>query len=494
MFLIKPLRVLDNDTSPMLSTTKPGIALLESSTVSYPDRGLTLWTDLPGNRPYEWVRGDWPNWDETYLTHLGGLYQRVLTIPMPPTDPYDVKTLPPGHPDNPAWTLVPYGSSWAPSAPLSAYSTNATVRFPAATYKSLATIAAENPGMSEADRWNLAFVPSFVISGTDYGTYPSGVWERTEEPDDNVARANTIPVLGSKFWKQLEPDRYSPELATQLRQGELTVWNGQIYRKRNSTLTSNEYPSANPTDWALVGACNRWSMFSRSSQEQTRVRMPSDVTPPDVPRAEFVVVLQADSSDLIDAIALLNLEATSVRVQVQDSTLATVYDRTVALEVIGMATPDWYEFLSSPRFYQDKVLLTDIPGTTGARITITITNTDATAACGNCIVGKRVELGISLTNAQVGFTDYSVKTVDEWGNVDVQERGYADRVTLPVDIPNYLLEPLKRTLLQFRATPALYVGSPELPSSIVYGWFKSLEVTIPYPDNSQYSLEIEATS
>ena len=123
-----------------------------------------------------------------------------------------------------------------------------------------------------------------------------------------------------------------------------------------------------------------------------------------------------------------------------------------------------------------------------------ITNDDAAAACGNCIVGKRVELGISLTNAQVGFTDYSVKTVDEWGNVDVQERGFADRVTLPVDTPNYLLEPLKRTLLQFRATPALYVGSPELPSSIVYGWFKSLEVTIPYPHNSHYSLEIESTS
>jgi hypothetical protein len=190
----------------------------------------------------------------------------------------------------------------------------------------------------------------------------------------------------------------------------------------------------------------------------------------------------------------MGLEATSVRVRVQNADLDMVYDRTVNMVNNGMTQADWYNFFTAPRFYQSTLLLTDIPGTAGARITITITNAGGQAACGLCLPGKRVELGATLLGVELGITDYSVKNTDEWGNVDVTERGYADRVTLPVQIQNDLLEPLKRTLLQYRARPALYVGHPDYPSSIVYGWYKDLSVSVPYPTYSTFSLEIESTT
>jgi hypothetical protein len=304
-----------------------------------------------------------------------------------------------------------------------------------------------------------------------------------------------LPVLGSPYWEYMEPPIFDTVPA--LRLGELATFGGRVWRQRVASVVSNDAPPSAPADWALVRTSNRFAMFDRSPQSQTRQRAGSWGVPPNPEDNEtIVVVLQAPAGRLVDALCLMGLEATSVRVQVVSAAEPpeTVYDQTRPMVNSAMTSPDWYDMLAAPRFYQSTAIFDDIPGTAGARVTLTITNAGGQAAVGTCVFGQRVELGATLLGVELGFVDYSVKTVDEWGGVDVQERGYSDRVVLPVDIHNDLIEPLKRTLLQFRARPALYVGHPSYPSTVVYGWFRDLSVSVPYPTHATYSLEIESTT
>lgn len=513
MFLIDPLTI--RDEGDLWDNPPPGLAILESSSVPGVCRQLDhflTWAGYPSGYVIpEWTR-DYHNGDGAWTAatppdlfiFLGQVFKQVGKVE---PEFYDVTRLPPGHPENGAFQLEQFslypGGGGNPGGAIGVFTViNRTENYwdvnqvlsslGSPSYKTRATVVAENPSWSITSRQVMDAASKPIYSESWMPGVVPGMFRRNAEKALSQERAKyaNIPGIGNKFWDLLESssDGLSHWTNLILPRSALVQQGGYIYRKRAETLVSDEYPTANPEDWAVIGPANRWAMFSRSAQEQTRVRKPASGP------AVIEVILQAHASDLIDALCLMNLEATSVRVKVQDAALATVYDRTVDLEVVGLVGADWYEFLTAPRFYQDKVLLTDIPGTTGARVTITITNTGGAAACGVCLVGKRVELGVSLKGAEIGFTDYSVKSTDEWGNVDVQERGFSDRATLPVEISNELLEPLKRTLLQFRARPALYVGHPDLPSTIVYGWFRDLSISVPYPNHSLYNLELESTT
>lgn len=469
MYLIDPIPVT------------PTNGVLVSSTVVYPDVGVNFFgaaIDYP-----RYVRGRaYPIF--TPVLHNGAIWLNFAEIPANPPPESDVG-LPPGHMQAFfLWIRASLPVLWNPVD----QAEGTLVHFPNVSYPNLLPASAteeEWPAIADA-----AHVPVFDPPG-----YPAGMWRRNGTPDDGESLLPKYPSLGSKYWDYMEPPVFEqfPEIPV----GELTTYGGRVWRKRTATMAGYEAPPMRPDDWALVRTSNRFAMFDRSPQSKTRQRAGSRYSPPQPEHDQtIVVVLQAPAGRLVDALCLMGLEATSVRVQVATpgESPTTAYDQTRPMVNSAMTSPDWYDFLAAPRNYQSTAVFDDIPGTAGARVTITITNTGGQAAVGTCVFGQRVELGATLRGIDIGFVDYSVKTVDEWGSVDVQERGYSDRVSLPVKIHNDLLEPLKHTLLQFRARPALYVGHPSYPSTVVYGWFRDLSVSVPYPTYSTYSLEIESTT
>lgn len=477
MYLIDPIAV----------TAKNGV--LVSSSVAYPDAGINPEnTDgNPVSRP-RWARGLGYVYDALtplYVVHHGALYQLQVSVPAAPANSTPLQ-LPPGHTQNDAAT----GGAWLRINPPIDWSASVDdtegvlVAFPAATYPLLST----DPALTAEQKFDLASTPDFGA----YAGYPSGIWRRNAVLDDSESILPKVPSLASKYWDAMEPPHFAryPEIPL----GELTTFGGRVWRKRTAVMAQFEAPPSAPLDWALVKASNRFAMFDASVQSQTRQTRGSHVAPADPARNETITVaLQIPAGRTIDAVAMLNLDATSVRVRVTsaDDPPVVLYDRTKEMVTTSMLLSNWYDWFFAPRYRQRSLLLDDIPASRAALVTITITDAGGQAACGCCIVGKRIELGATLAGVSLGIKDYSVKAEDDFGNVTVTQRGYSDRASLPVLIANELLEPVKQTLIDFRARPALWVGSANLPSTIIYGFYKALIITVPYPTMSNYTLDIE---
>ncbi len=231
-----------------------------------------------------------------------------------------------------------------------------------------------------------------------------------------------------------------------------------------------------PAMWLDIGTNNRWRMFDKSATSQT--------TNPDS------IVISTSVAGRIGAVALVNIEASSVQVQVSHPSSGVIYDSTQILSLTnGIKT--WYAWFFGQRSRSTFAVFDDLPPYAGATLTITISDPGNTVACGACVIGQVSELGDTLLGMELGIVDYSVKSVDDWGNATVVQRAAANvsRMTLLVD--NNKADSVHATLKAFRATPAVYVGSKLFGASVIYGFFKSFSVVVAYPDHSLCDIEIE---
>lgn len=237
-------------------------------------------------------------------------------------------------------------------------------------------------------------------------------------------------------------------------------------------------PGTDDTKWLLVGATNRWKMFDESVQSQT------------TNSNSIAVTLTPASTDRVDSVVLLNLSAASVQITVTDPVDGLVYDETVSL-VSDSGITDWWAYFFEPIIRVTDLAQTDLPPYSGAAIAITITDTGATAACGECVLGLSREIGGLQNRARVGIQDYSVKQQDDFGNYTILERAFANRASFVVWVESGFVDALKNLLSGYRATPVVYVGSDSYASTIIYGFYKDFNLEIAYDKVSICSLELE---
>ena len=249
----------------------------------------------------------------------------------------------------------------------------------------------------------------------------------------------------------------------------------QVYESLQNANTGHT-PASSPTWWLLVGATNRWKMFDDSVQAQTT-------------NADSIAVVLTSPSR-IDSVAVLNISAASARVTMTDAAEGVVYDNTVNLTSDSGIT-DWWAYFFEPIIRTIDLALTDLPPYAGAALAITLTDTGATAACGECVVGLSRDIGTVEQGAKVGIQDYSVKEQDTFGNFTILERAFAKRANFTVWLASSLTDALQNLLSTYRATPIVYVGSDTYNSTIVYGFYKDFSVEIAYPNDSICTIEIE---
>lgn len=255
----------------------------------------------------------------------------------------------------------------------------------------------------------------------------------------------------------------------------------KIYESLQNANTGNALPVAPATStawWIEVSATNRWKAFDGGVNTQTS-------------NAESVqYVLTAGS---IDAVALLNIQASTYRVTLTEdagSPSVFAYDSgDVSVEQIALL--DWYQY-----FYEAIVQKTDIvidlpPRYSTGLLSIIIQAPGATAYVGMIVSGLKRTLGDFQWRPRVGIIDYSVKTTNDFGNVTVTQRAFAKRLNGDVFIMDSLVDEIVRLLTQYRATPVVWVGSDDYSSTIIYGFFKSFDVIIDSAAGSFCNLEIE---
>ncbi len=209
-------------------------------------------------------------------------------------------------------------------------------------------------------------------------------------------------------------------------------------------------PAGASGKWIDVGPTKRWAMFDQALGTATT--------------AASAVAVTIDAP-VIHAVALLDVSATSVRVQ------ATGYDRTIAAAA-GAIT-----FLDLP-----------------AGITrVTVTTTGSSVAIGTLMVGKLVGLGTTEASPTAGITDYSRKDVDDFGAVTIVERAWSKRMTAKALIRTDAVDVVANRIATVRAQPSLWIGQTGLDSLIVYGFFKDFSIEVD-ANVSKLSLTIEGLS
>lgn len=249
----------------------------------------------------------------------------------------------------------------------------------------------------------------------------------------------------------------------------------RIYESLQGTNIGHT-PSTSPTWWLDTGATNRWRMFDNSVSAQTT-------------NANSIAVVFAVSGR-VDSVALLNISAAEVQITMTDSVEGVVYDRTIDL-VSDSGVQDWYAYFFEPIVRISDLTVSDLPPYADASVAVTLSDSGATVACGECVLGLSKEIGDTQYGARVGIQDYSIKTTDDFGNFTILERAYARRADFTVFVAAGFVDALQTLLASLRATPIVYVGSDEYASTIVFGFFKDFSIAIAYPGVSVCNIEIE---
>lgn len=255
-----------------------------------------------------------------------------------------------------------------------------------------------------------------------------------------------------------------------------TATTHKIYERVVAGTTATA-PEADTTNWIEVSPTNRWKMFDASVGTVTT-------------NATSIVVTLAPGT-VIDSLGLLDLVASSVRVQMTDGAAGpTVYDKTFAIYDTA-PVDDWWEYFFSPIRRSTVQLVEDLPPYPNGRITVTISE-PATAGCGTLAAGRMVNIGLSLSGVGLGILDYSRKETDTFGATKVLARSYAKRFDVPVFIEdNTDLDTIAQELAAVRAIPCVWIASDRWNSLVAYGFYKDWSITIPYADRSEARISIE---
>lgn len=212
----------------------------------------------------------------------------------------------------------------------------------------------------------------------------------------------------------------------------------RIYESAAAGNVGND-PAGTSGLWIDIGPTNRWAMFDQALGSATAA-----------PGAISVTLVPGQA---VNAVALLDVIATSVRVQ------AGAYDRTQA----PSAAPGMVTFL-------------DMPDTTGP-VTVTITG-PGTVSVGTLLIGALVGLGVTEASPTAGITDFSRKETDGFGETTLVERAWAKRMNVRGLIRTDALDVVAGRIAAVRARPSLWIGDDSLESVTVYGFFKDFSIEV----------------
>ena len=193
----------------------------------------------------------------------------------------------------------------------------------------------------------------------------------------------------------------------------------------------------------------------------------------------------------VNSIALLAIDGLrSVRIRLIDPGYGTVYDKTTQLWTHPDAS-GWHPWTFGERRERQAFYALDLPSYRTAKIRIDI-EAAGDAGVGVILVGQQQQIGLGvLQGVRMGIRDYSRKTTNEWGEVELLKRGFARTRSLQVLCENKQLDNVDRLLSGLRATPLLWLLSNNLEQANVYGWYTDYDIGIQYTRHFELAINLE---
>lgn len=276
--------------------------------------------------------------------------------------------------------------------------------------------------------------------------------------------SSTVPETDYGVWE--------PDVAYWL--GARIIKAHRIWESSQASNLNHDPQTAGIAWWVDMGPTNRWGMFD------DKVGTVSSAT-------ETMTVTLAPGR--ADSLALLQVDAAEVTVTQRVG--ATIITQRVIPMVETDGIENWFDYFFDPIRRTDFVTITDLPVYGESTIEITFDKNAGTVSCGICVVGLQSYLGETLASPSVGISDYSKKTIDEFGNASLTQRSFAKRIGARLIVQNADLDRVRAVLSAVRATPLVWIGSDQYSSMTVYGWYRDFEIDIAHKPFSYCTLNIE---
>ena len=257
------------------------------------------------------------------------------------------------------------------------------------------------------------------------------------------------------------------------------IYEHKIYQ-RIVTGSGTTPPDLDQINWLDVGYTNRYRMFDNvvSNVSSRTGGIQFTLTP----------------NEVVNGIAFLNLNATTIRVKVTDPIVGVVYDETKELTGSSEVT-DYYSYFFAPLVDLNNLKLAvflDLPSNYPiASISVTISSGTGLVEVGEVVYGVQTTVGRTNYGTAIGIKSYSRKETDEFGNISVVKRKNSKYAEYDVEIDNRSLASVQRFFSDIDTVPCLFIGNPDMEELIVYGFYNDFKATISFPTVSKCNLRVE---
>ncbi|MFV1728612.1 hypothetical protein VWY34_15325 [Phaeobacter sp. JH20_02] len=236
---------------------------------------------------------------------------------------------------------------------------------------------------------------------------------------------------------------------------------------------------ADPPTWIRIGVVNRFQMFDEFYHSQT-VRVD-----------QIEVTIQP--TEIVNSVTLLNLDALSARVTVNDGAGGTLYDETRSL-LDNSQVVDYWEYFFSPILRRRDVTFIDLPSYSQP-VTITVTGAaGAEVSVGGAFIGRQRIIGEAVYGTRRDLLNFSTKERDQFGRFNIVSRNKAKLVTYEVAVETRNNDYVADFLEDVADVPCIYIGDPTRGGTITYGYPRDFGFPYETPSISKLSLEVESVT
>lgn len=260
--------------------------------------------------------------------------------------------------------------------------------------------------------------------------------------------------------------------------GDLRIYEHRVYEVIVASTTDRPDlgAEASPPTWLDLGATNRFKMFDEIINTQT------------VLASEIDVDITPDT--VVNSAAFFGLSGNTITVTVTDPVEGQVYQQTRDLQDNTLIV-DWYSYFFDDFAFLSDVVFLDLPSYGTATINVLVDAGLDDAKIGEAIIGKQRDLGVTNFGTNVSIIDYSVKGTDEFGNTVITTRAFSKRADYDVTVNTNSVSAVQKALADIRTTATVFVGDPNRPETVVYGFYKQFNIVLSTPSISDCSIEVE---
>ncbi len=272
-----------------------------------------------------------------------------------------------------------------------------------------------------------------------------------------------------------ENDHAAYNAATTYAVGDRVISGHVIYQSMQAGNVGKA-PSTEPAWWVKVSPTNRWKAFDLSTTTRTAFT--------------GSCYYEFETGVSVNAVGLLNfIGVNEIRIRLTDPSFGVVYDKTTITASVPSES-SWYAWFFEERRQETQLIATDLPSYPNATLRIDIVGT---GEIGALTFGTQKTIGIGVrSGVSLGMQDFSRKERNQWGDIELVQRAYAKRLSIDTIIENDQLDNTYDLLTSLRSTPCLWIASDRYRSLVVFGFFNTFDIVIPYPNHSECSIDLES--